>query len=100
MTPPPAAPSEATRLSELSPQQWKSGVAAWLGWLFDGLDMHLYTLVATPFVAQLLAVDDQRDATVGYHGSLIQAAFPIKEFQPADTAAWQAAAERFRRLLP
>ena len=32
------------RLSDLSPQQWKSGIAAWLGWLFDGLDMHLYTM--------------------------------------------------------
>ena len=31
--------------------------AAWLGWLFDGLDMHLYTLVATPFVAELLHVN-------------------------------------------
>ena len=28
---PPAAPREATRLSELSPRQWKSGIAAWLG---------------------------------------------------------------------
>ena len=25
-----------TRLSDLSAQQWKSGIAAWLGWLFDG----------------------------------------------------------------
>ena len=64
-------------LSDLSPQQWKSGIAAWLGWLFDGLDMHLYTLVATPFVAQLLLVDDQRDPAVGYYGSLIQAAFLV-----------------------
>jgi sugar (pentulose or hexulose) kinase len=31
---------------------------------------------------------------------LIRAAFPIKEFTPADTAAWSAAAERFRRLQP
>ena len=37
---------EVTRLSELSREQWTSGLAAWLGWLFDGLDMHLYTLVA------------------------------------------------------
>ncbi len=68
---------EPLRLSDISPQQWKSGIAAWLGWLFDGLDMHLYTLVATPFVAQLLAVDDQRDTAVGYYGSLIQAAFLV-----------------------
>ncbi len=52
---PPAYPDrDATRLRELSPGQWKSGVAAWLGWLFDGLDMHLYVLVAAPFVAELL----------------------------------------------
>ena len=44
---------EMTTMS-LSSQQWKSGVAAWLGWLFDGLDMHLYTVVAPVFVALLL----------------------------------------------
>ena len=65
-----------TRLRDLSPQQWKSGIAAWLGWLFDGLDMHLYTLVATPLVAQLLVVD-QRDDAVRYYGSTIQAAFLV-----------------------
>ena len=53
----PPAP-EVTRLADLSPQQWRSGIAAWLGWLFDGLDMHLYTLVATPFVAYLLSVNE------------------------------------------
>ena len=67
---------EVTRLGDLSPQQWRSGIAAWLGWLFDGLDMHLYTLVATPFVAELLVVD-QKDPSVGYYGSWIQAAFLV-----------------------
>ena len=42
-------------LRDLSPYQWKSGIAAWLGWLFDGLDMHLYVLVAASFVAELVA---------------------------------------------
>ena len=42
--------------------QWKSGAAAWLGWLFDGLDMILYTLVAIPFVAELLACGPKRSA--------------------------------------
>jgi len=37
---------EARSLRDLSPAQWKSGIAAWLGWFFDGLDMHIYTLVA------------------------------------------------------
>jgi MFS family permease len=66
--------ADATRLSELSPQQWKSGIAAWLGWLFDGLDMHLYTLVAAPFVAELLQTD-KSDPGVAYYSSWIQAAF-------------------------
>ena len=55
------APAEARRLRELSPAQWKSGLAAWLGWLFDGLDMHLYTLVAAPFVMELLAAASPAD---------------------------------------
>jgi MFS family permease len=54
-----AAP-EARSLRDLSPSQWKSGIAAWLGWLFDGLDMHIYTLVATAFVAILLNGHDFR----------------------------------------
>src|SRR5438874_7916648 len=62
------------RLDQLSAAQWKSGVAAWLGWLFDGLDMHLYTLIATPFVALLLHVEST-DKSVGYYSSWIQAAF-------------------------
>src|ERR1041384_7441348 len=53
-TPAPKAAPEARRLRDISPQQWKSGIAAWLGWLFDGLDMHIYTLVATAYVAILL----------------------------------------------
>ena len=73
----PVQPQEVSRLRDLSPQQWKSGIAAWLGWLFDGLDMHLYVLVATPFVAELLGNIDQHDPRVGYYSSLVQAAFLI-----------------------
>lgn len=67
---------EAGRLGEISSQQWKVGAAAWLGWLFDGLDMHLYTLVAITFVAQLLQTD-KKDPDVGLYSSWIQAAFLI-----------------------
>src|SRR5262245_59803841 len=65
---------EVASLRDLSPQQWKSGLAAWLGWMFDGLDMHLYTLVAVPYVALLLATTE-KDPDVGYYSSWIQAAF-------------------------
>jgi predicted MFS family arabinose efflux permease len=58
----------------LHPQQRRSGIAGWLGWMFDGLDMHLYTLVATPFVAALLHTATT-DPDVGRKGSIIQAAF-------------------------
>ncbi len=76
-------PAEATRLRELSPRQWKSGIAAWLGWMFDGLDMHLYTLVAAPFVAQLLFQSgaigglNPADPLVKEKSSWIQAAFLV-----------------------
>ena len=70
-------PSDPTRLRDLTPEQWKSGAAAWLGWLFDGLDMHLYVLVAAPFVAELLGVTNQKDESVTFYSSWIQAAFLI-----------------------
>src|ERR1700687_2944278 len=80
----PSAPAGSTgsdrdvaRIRDLSALQWKSGIAAWLGWLFDGLDMHLYVLVAAPFVAELLGVADQKDPLVGFYSSWIQAAFLI-----------------------
>lgn len=64
-------------MRQLSPQQWKSGIAAWLGWCFDGLDMHLYTLVAAPFVAELLGLRTTTDPRVGHHAAIIQAAFLV-----------------------
>lgn len=72
---PDPATREISHLRELSPQQWRSGIAAWLGWTFDGLDMHLYTLVAAPFVAQLLGGLSTRDPMVGHYSSIIQGAF-------------------------
>jgi predicted MFS family arabinose efflux permease len=76
MTPTPA-PREATHLREISPQQWKSGIAAWLGWLFDGLELHLYTLVAGPFVMQLLATSDPGNPLIKEKTAYIQAAFLV-----------------------
>ena len=55
--------------------RWRSGLAAWLGWMFDGLDMHLYTLVALPLVAHLLGDLATSDPAVRSTSSWIQAAF-------------------------
>lgn len=71
-----AEPADVGHLRDLSSQQWKAGIAAWLGWLFDGLDMHLYTLVAIPFVAQLMQTD-KGDPQVNARSAWIQAAFLI-----------------------
>jgi MFS family permease len=76
-TTPSAAPVAETQAptARISADQWRSGAAAWLGWTFDGLDMHLYTLVASPFVAQLIAAQSTTDPRVGRLGSIIQGAF-------------------------
>src|SRR5881396_1479659 len=66
---------EVTHIRQLSPQQWRSGIAAWLGWTFDGLELHLYTLVALPFVAELLGGLPTTHADVGHYSSIIQGAF-------------------------
>jgi MFS family permease len=76
-------PQEITRLRDLSKQQVHSGLAAWLGWMFDGLDMHLYTLVAQPFVTTLLGFSLASTLTlaernsVDTKSSIIQAAFLV-----------------------
>jgi MFS family permease len=65
-----------TSLRDISSTQWKSGLAAWLGWFFDGLDLHLYTIVAIPFVAELMMLD-QKSPDVREKSSWIQAAFLV-----------------------
>jgi MFS family permease len=71
------ASREPARLRDISPRQWKSGIAAWLGWMFDGLELHLYTLVATPLVITLLGVTGASDPQVKEKSAYIQAAFLI-----------------------
>jgi MFS family permease len=70
-----SAVPESEPPAKLSPQQWKSGIAAWLGWMFDGLDLHLYTLVAAPFVAELLGAASTTHPDVPRYSSIIQGAF-------------------------
>ena len=65
------------RLADLSADQWRSGIAAWLGWLFDGLDMQLYTVIAATFVAQLIAAKNPTDPAVKQKSAIIQGAFLV-----------------------
>jgi len=69
--PPQGAPS----FGEITPRQWKTGAAAWFGWMFDGLELHLYTLVATPLVVGLLGAAGPSDPAVKEKTAYIQAAF-------------------------
>lgn len=77
MSTPPLARPATVRLRDLSSLQWRSGIAAWLGWLFDGLELHLYTLVATPLVIQLLGAANGADPAVKEKSAYIQAAFLV-----------------------
>lgn len=74
-SPPAPPPDQPGGLKHIAGHQWRSGIAAWLGWAFDGLDMHLYTLVAAPFVAELIHAQLTTDPRVGHYGSIIQGAF-------------------------
>jgi predicted MFS family arabinose efflux permease len=74
---PPAPAGDAARLRDISPQQWKTGIAAWLGWAFDGLELHLYTLVAAPVVVALLGVASAENPAVKEKSAYIQAAFLV-----------------------
>jgi MFS family permease len=70
------SPPQVERLSDLTGKQWKSGIAAWLGWLFDGMEIHLYALVAAPFVAHLMSMP-QSAPDVKEKMAWIQAAFLV-----------------------
>jgi MFS family permease len=71
---PETAEAEDRGPRNLSAARWNSGLAAWLGWLFDGLEMHLHTPVAAPFVTTLLALCGAKDPAVLWHGWWNQAA--------------------------
>jgi len=75
-------------VAEMNPAKWKSLLAAWLGWAFDGLDGYLYVMVAFPFVSRLVAnehgttleaVNQSTDLTaeVGHKATIIQAVFLV-----------------------
>ncbi len=60
----------------LSREQRLAGIAAWMGWLFDGLDGYLYIQVAVPFVMELQSANSPTPDVV-HHTAYIQAAFLV-----------------------
>ena len=91
----PKASPEVRSLRDLSPSQWKSGIAAWLGWLFDGLDMHLYGLVALPFVTALVI---NQDASLGTEAATAIAKDKSGIIQAAFLCGWALGGGFFGRL--
>jgi len=59
----------------LTRPQLKSGVAAWLGWMFDGAEMGVFTLIGRAAVMDLLQTDD--DGTVRVWMAVIVAGFLV-----------------------
>jgi MFS family permease len=57
----------------LGPGQWLTLVAAFLGWMFDGLEMGLFPIVARPALQDLLHASD--DAVVGLWNGRVVAGF-------------------------
>ncbi len=65
----------ATSSSNASDGKWFVLLAAFLGWMFDGLEMGIFPLVARPALQDLLHVTD--DKLVGYWMGWITAAFLV-----------------------
>lgn len=60
-------------VQELGASQWIVLTAAFLGWMFDGVEIGLFPLVARPALQELLG--DMGDAEVGWWNGIIVACF-------------------------
>src|SRR3954468_24723820 len=67
--------SPATSSQNVSRGKWLVLIAAFLGWMFDGLEMGIFPLVARPALQDLLHVTD--DALVGQWMGYITASFLV-----------------------
>jgi len=68
-----APPAPLPQSKPLSRHQWFVLIAAFLGWMFDGLEMGLFPIAARPALQDLLQITD--DATIGMWNGRLVAAF-------------------------
>src|SRR5205823_8451205 len=74
----PAGRSAAPVINELAPEgtgKWMALAAALLGWLFDGAEMGIFSMIGRPAVKDLLNTTDE--AVVGLWISIITAGFLV-----------------------
>ncbi|HWL09836.1 MAG TPA: MFS transporter [Planctomicrobium sp.] len=64
---------QVTKTDKLTSVQWMTLIAAFLGWMFDGMEMGIFPLVARPALQDLLGVSS--DAEIGRWMGLITAGF-------------------------
>ncbi|MEQ1884170.1 MAG: MFS transporter [Bryobacteraceae bacterium] len=73
------APSAPAAVSKLTPNQIRGFIAAWGGWLLDGMDSFIYALVLVPALKEILPNSgiEPTAANIGYYGGLLFALFLI-----------------------
>jgi len=60
MTTPTAVPAPVAAPAPRSRVLWLALLAAWLGWMFDGMEMGLYSLIIHPALKDLLRTEDTK----------------------------------------
>jgi MFS family permease len=90
--------TESTIRVSLTTNQRRGFLAAWGGWVLDGMDSFIYALVMAPALRELLPrsgiPNDQ--SHVGYYGGLLFALFLVGW---GCSLAWGPIADRFGRVL-
>ncbi len=59
----PVAPEGSEARRKLTAAMWMALIAAFLGWMFDGMEMGLYSLIIKPALTELMG--SQQDADIG-----------------------------------
>src|SRR5260370_34294099 len=66
----PAGSSLTTWMHEVPRYQWMVLLVAWLGWVFDGMDGTLFSLVQKPSMTELMG-PGATDAAIGFYSSVV-----------------------------